>query len=191
MKRLLNNKKGAEMTISTIIFIILALVVLVVLVVGFTQGWGNLWSWLTNLFNPGGVNIDAVLSGCKSACTTASQTGYCIQVRDVKFPTELGLENGKYNCRALEEKNIPGVESCGQFVECPKISPSCKPKQECAQFSTKDATAKGSCESIGCYFDNADPSKAPVCKIADGQCDIQKTKEACAGAISSKICSWK
>lgn len=44
------NKKGAEMTIGTIVIIVLALIVLVVLVIGFTGGWSNLWTRITSFW---------------------------------------------------------------------------------------------------------------------------------------------
>ena len=54
------NKKGAEMTIGTIIIIVLALVVLVVLIFGFSTGWSNLWEKIT-AFGGGEVNVQSVV----------------------------------------------------------------------------------------------------------------------------------
>jgi len=114
MKKLVKNKKGAEMTIGTIVVIVLALVVLVVLVVGFTQGWGNMWTWFTNLWGGGGTNLDAVINGCVTACSTKSQSAYCTQLRDVKFGDDK-TKNGKYNCKGLEGMSGVTLEPCADF----------------------------------------------------------------------------
>jgi hypothetical protein len=127
MRSLVKNKRGAEMTIGTIVIIVLALIVLVVLVVGFTQGWGNLWNWFGNLFG-GGNKIDAVVNGCLTACSTKSMNAYCDQMRDVgtkNLPT--GLVPGEYNCKALEKITSVGLTSCDAFssvTACVEKSPS-------------------------------------------------------------------
>lgn len=76
------GKKGAEMTVGTIIIIVLALIVLVVLVVGFTGGWTNLWSRVTSFF--GGANVDSVVQACQVACTTEQKYEFCDRMRIIK-----------------------------------------------------------------------------------------------------------
>ena len=78
------NKKGAEMTIGTIIIIVLALVVLVILVYGFSTGWSNLWGKITG-FGGGEVNVQSVVQSCQLACTTGSRYDYCTLERTVIF----------------------------------------------------------------------------------------------------------
>ncbi len=80
------NKKGAEMTISTIIVIILALVVLVVLIYGFSTGWGTLWQKITG-YGGGKVNVQSVIDSCKLSCTTSGEYDYCNKKRDVIMNT--------------------------------------------------------------------------------------------------------
>ena len=60
----MKNKKGAEMTIGTIIIIILALVVLVILVYGFSTGWTNLWEKIT-AFGGGKTNVQTIVQACQ------------------------------------------------------------------------------------------------------------------------------
>jgi hypothetical protein len=195
MRRLLNNKKGAEMTIGTIIVIILALVVLVVLIVGFTQGWGSFGEWLKNIFWPA-TNLDAVISGCNNACATQSENGYCFQIRDVKFPKDkYPYENGKYNCKALDEMDV-GLEPCGTYSSCAPVQPICKPKVNCASL----ASDKSKCESEGCeYIDpvaatpsaGASPAK---CNAPDTWKCSEQSKETCKGfpvGESLKPCKWE
>ncbi len=120
----MKDKKGAELAIGTIVIIVLALVVLVVLVVGFTGGWGNLWTRITSFFG-GGNNVDSVVQACQVACTTGAQYDYCTRERTVKFEDE--TQNGKYNCKALEDKGF-GLEKCEhdqiKDSSCSKIEPS-------------------------------------------------------------------
>lgn len=77
------NKRGAELTIGTLVIIVLAVIVLVVLVVGFTSGWGNLWANISAFFG-GGVNLDTQVAACNTACLTKSTNAFCSQKRDVK-----------------------------------------------------------------------------------------------------------
>ena len=51
----MKSKKGAELSVTTIVIIVIALIVLVVLVIGFTGGWGNLWGRVQSFF--GGANV--------------------------------------------------------------------------------------------------------------------------------------
>lgn len=92
------NKKGAEMTVGTLIIILLALLVLVVLVFGFTTGWSNLWSKIVNFFG-GGSNVDSVKQACEVACATNAKYEYCCVVRDVR--TQQGASAVKETCNSF------------------------------------------------------------------------------------------
>jgi len=125
------NKKGAEMTIGTIIVIVLALVVLVILVYGFSTGWTNLWDKITG-FGGGRVNVQTVVQSCQLACTTNSQYDYCNKTTAVIFSTDKKdtaefAKNGKYNCKALESMGT-GL-SCADFETCSESVPLSTPKQ--------------------------------------------------------------
>ncbi len=115
------NKKGAELTIGTIVIIVLALVVLVVLILGFTGGWGNLWGRISGFFG-GGSNIDSVVQACQVACTTNMKNDYCERMRPVKFGEESPKTDAKYNCKALERLDV-GLEPCDIFEGCSPIGP--------------------------------------------------------------------
>ena len=106
------NKKGSEMTIGTIIFIVLALVVLIVLVVGFTTGWGNLWSRITGFF--GKPNVDSVVQACSVACTTDANFDYCQRQREVRFEDTGSF---KFTCYQLEAVSGTGLARCGG-IDC-------------------------------------------------------------------------
>ena len=107
------NKKGAEMTIGTIVMIILALVVLVVLIFGFTSGWGNLWNNIVG-FGGGQVNVQTVVQACQVACSTSGTYDYCTRERSVVFEKDKPSQNLK--CRDLESRGV-GLSACGN-VDC-------------------------------------------------------------------------
>ena len=106
------NKRGAEMTIGTIVIIILAIVVLVVLVYGFTVGWGDLFSKLTGL-GGGQVNVQTIVQSCQIACSIQAYFDYCDKTRSVVF--EEGKDAVLRRCYELE--NNYGLAHCGK-IQC-------------------------------------------------------------------------
>jgi hypothetical protein len=65
------NKRGQDLSTSTIILIILGIAVLVILVIGFTIGWQKVVPWLSS------SNVDTVVNQCQASCTTSDVYGYC------------------------------------------------------------------------------------------------------------------
>lgn len=89
----MKSKKAQNITVTTIIIIILALVVLVVLILGFTGGWGQLWSKITSFF--GKPNVDTIVQACSVACTTESKYEYCSRPRTIRTEDKIFLVNYK------------------------------------------------------------------------------------------------
>jgi hypothetical protein len=119
------NKKGAEMTIGTIVVIILALVVLVVLIYGFSTGWGNLWENIIG-FGGGKVNVQNVVDSCKVACATSGTYDFCRKPRDVTFegtPTgesKSGLVSVSVTCdKLMRGGDVPTVKPAAKTVSLP------------------------------------------------------------------------
>ena len=107
------DKKGAEMTIGTIVMIILALVVLVVIIYGFTTGWSNLWQNIIG-FGGGKVNVQTVVSSCQLACSTNGVYDYCTKERNV-VETE-DSKGVSMKCFELEGSRY-GLDACEQ-IDC-------------------------------------------------------------------------
>jgi hypothetical protein len=82
MKRM--DKAGQQMTLGTIIAIVLGIAVLVFLIFGFSSGWNNMWSKVTQ-YGGGDSNVDDVVRGCELACTGNNKNAYCVQDRIVNF----------------------------------------------------------------------------------------------------------
>jgi len=87
------NKKGQQMTLGTIIAIVLGIAVLVFLIFGFSTGWNNMWSKITEL-GGGSVNVDDVVRGCEVACASQSKNAYCDKERTVKYGKTVEAWNG-------------------------------------------------------------------------------------------------
>ena len=78
------NNRGQQMTLGTIIAIVLGIAVLVFLIFGFSTGWNNMWSKITEL-GGGSANVDDVVRGCEVACASQSKDAYCDKSRTVRF----------------------------------------------------------------------------------------------------------
>ena len=157
------NKKGAEMTIGTIIIIILALVLLVVLIYGFSSGWGNLWDKITS-YGGGKVNVQSVVDGCKISCTTNAMFDYCIKKTKVTFTTDAKdtRNNLEYTCKSLEYQNIG--------VSCDSLDCSSQTKalmNNCAAWTGK-VVARSSCDtktSVGLDMSDASSQDLTCCVV--------------------------
>ena len=166
MRKILDNKKGAEMAISTIIVIALGLVILVILIMGFSSGWSNLWEKVTG-FGGGKVNVQSVIQGCELACTTSAQYDYCGKTSTLTFTTDKDSpdfkKNGKYNCKGLEGMGV-GLSCSEDFGECEAITPT-----TIAADAKKCEGTATSCEDITTNTNNACDTQDD-CSWEDGAC---------------------
>jgi len=110
----MKTKKGAEMTIGTIVMIILALVVLVVIIYGFTTGWGNLWDKVVNI-GGGKINVQTIVQSCQLACSTNSQYDYCTKERNIIIDDSGKINSDLKKCTDLEGDSQYGLEICTNF----------------------------------------------------------------------------
>ncbi len=150
------NKKGAEMTIGTVVVIILALVVLIFLVFGFATGWSNIWEKILN-FGQGDSNIATIQQSCQFACSSNNIFDYC-RDRELKFgkgaTNTYGFivdSSGKImsNCKAMEEKNLPGTEKCNSIAACEK---SCKGTAITNKTLVCAGLDQNACSTAGCTW---------------------------------------
>jgi hypothetical protein len=153
------NKKGAEMTIGTVVVIILALVVLIFLVVGFSSGWNNIWEKILN-FGQGEANIATIQQACQFACSSNNVYDYC-RDRELVFgkvanfygytPTEAQKSSGKLmsNCKEMEIKGLPGTEACSAIAACQK---SCKGTSTINKTFVCTGVSQELCTANGCSW---------------------------------------
>jgi len=112
------NKKGAEMTIGTIVIIVLALIVLVILALGFSSGWSNLWAKL-NIF--GGTAQDLSTAGqvCQIACAAGDDVKFCkesFKVKGVKSDGAVGTNPDEL--ALVSQVKCDNLEKQGTIAEC-------------------------------------------------------------------------
>ncbi|MBU2576970.1 MAG: hypothetical protein KKF50_04575 [Nanoarchaeota archaeon] len=94
----MENKRGAEMTIGTIVIIVLAIAVLVFLIFGFTTGWSNLWDRI-GIYGGSGENINDLKVACAAACAQGDSYGFNDKVREVWNEDKMG--NKAVTCKDL------------------------------------------------------------------------------------------
>lgn len=98
------NKRGQELSTSTIILIILGVIILVVLVIGFTIGWNKILPYVSQ------SNINTVSTQCLSACSTTSVYDFCSRTFDLNSGTAT-IHNATCNYLAQEQPQY-GISSC-------------------------------------------------------------------------------
>ena len=104
-----SDKRAQQLTLGTIILIVLGIAVLVFLIFGFSTGWNQLWSKVTEF---GGTNnVDTVRQACALACSAGNTFAYCNEGRTVNYGdkvTQKGSCWDFYN----DLDNGPGIDSC-------------------------------------------------------------------------------
>ena len=106
------NKKGQELSTTTIILLVLGVLILVVLIIGFSTKW----TAFKNLISP--TNVDNMVEDCNTACGLNSKYSFCSAERLLRV-NEDKLEI-KTSCAVLaEDSNFEkySVEGC-PAIEC-------------------------------------------------------------------------
>ena len=122
----MENKRGQQMTLGTIIAIVLGIAVLVFLIFGFSTGWGNLWDKITN-YGGGSSNLDTIKQACALACTGQSVDSFCNEERIVRYGKDVTIGSDKVktsqgNCIDFAADST-GVKYPGlKVAACPSIT---------------------------------------------------------------------
>lgn len=129
------NKKGQELSTTTVILLILAVLVLVFLILGFSIGWSKINPFLSK------SNVDSISDACNIACNTNQNYAFCSQPRDLKAEDEKLKE---VTCNFLSGNSA--MKTKYSIPECPSIN--------CNQIlssATTEASAKADCaeKSVG------------------------------------------
>jgi hypothetical protein len=120
------DKRGQQLSTTSIILIVLGVLVLVFLIIGFAIGWKKILPWI----KPSN-NVDQIRQQCELACNTNSKYNFCSVKRELKSDTEK-LEDTCYFFS--KKRKVYGIE------ECPGIT--------CGVYDSEDK-AKEACESVG------------------------------------------
>jgi hypothetical protein len=106
------NKRGQELSTGTIILLIIGVIILVLLALGFTSGWGDLGSFLSQ------NNVDTIRSKCNSVCVEGGVEDYCVVPRNL-YPTNVSEKITGATCYYLSQLDKYGIESCG--ISCSSL----------------------------------------------------------------------
>lgn len=109
----MKNKKGQDLSLTTIILIVLGIAILIFLIFGFATGWGNLWGKIQGYMG-GGSNVDTIVSGCQLACSSNNKYDFCESVRIAKLGEGKSVRG---TCQNFASDPGIGVQSCSS-VNC-------------------------------------------------------------------------
>lgn len=105
------NKKGQEMSITTLILIVLGIAILVLIIIGFSIGWSNLAEKF-NIFKPSS-NIDDLVQSCNVALT---QPGAYCEYKLVTLASATGASQRQYV--SCEDSRIVAKLQSGAAPPC-------------------------------------------------------------------------
>lgn len=100
------NKKGQEMSVSTLVLIVIGIIILVVVILGFSMGWQNLWNKI-NIFG-GASNVQTVIQSCQLAAASDSTYSYCSEFKKVTIDGKTRY----INCEAPQVSGLDKTLTC-------------------------------------------------------------------------------
>jgi hypothetical protein len=192
---MMRDKKGQEMSISTLVLIVIGIIVLVLLILGFSYGWQNLIDKI-NIFG-GGSDVSTVIQSCGISASAGDKYSYCSDFKLVKIGSEKVYVNCLSNQVATSLSTKLTCDKSGEDYEkdfCNTLSAS-------AQGTTKVVSSSGvgagtfktctevlgtapatTCDSLGGKLTNGATcltGKSPITAATD------------AGGTTGKICCTK
>ena len=118
------NKRGQELSTTTVILLILAVFVLVFLILGFSVGWSKINPFLSK------SNVDPIIQACNVACATNQAYAFCSQPRDLRAEDEKLKE---VTCNFLSGNS--NLKTKYGVAECPSVV--------CSQVLSSATTEEG------------------------------------------------
>lgn len=131
------NKKGQEMSVSTLVLIVIAVILLVLLVLGFSMGWQNLWNKI-NIFG-GGSDVSAVIQACNLAASGGDKYAFCNDFKLIK----ISGQNVYVNCQSNQvDTSLSNRLDCGKNID-ELAKDFCNGVSESQRNSTKVISSAG------------------------------------------------
>lgn len=98
------NKRGQEMSTTTIILLVLGVLILVILILGFTIGWSKFAPFLSK------NNVNTIVNSCGTSCSTGDSFAFCFNVKDLNAD-DVKLKS--VTCNYLAQKQAKyGIKEC-------------------------------------------------------------------------------
>lgn len=105
LKKLVENKKGLELAVGTIILIALGVIILIFLILMLT-GQTSFFEGILDSFR-GSTNVDAVIAGCNSLVTNEQSFSYCCEKKIIKTEkNSLELTCDEFRQNSLSSERI-------------------------------------------------------------------------------------
>ena len=149
----IENKRGQEMSTTTIVLLILAVIVLVVLILGFTIGWNKIVPWIST------NNVNTIATACEASCATGDKYGFCSAEKELND----GTNKIASNCATFSvfsEYSKYTVKKCNT-IKCDFV---------CTEIKIKGIAAE---EKDACADSEEDISA--IAKVATGKkCCVKK-----------------
>ena len=102
----MNNKRGQELSVTTIVLIAIGIIVLVLVVLGITIGWENLLKKI-GFFQ--GSDLVAMITACKIAAASNDASAYC-QIKSVKIdktPVDINCKDSRVESSLTTKLTCP------------------------------------------------------------------------------------
>ncbi len=115
------DRRGQDLSTSTIILIILGVVVLVILVIGFTIGWQKVLPFLSS------NNVDTIVNQCQASCTTGDVYGFCTLERKLSasdLPKDANGKDQKQVSNTCSFFSTDAGYSKYSIAQCPGLCPA-------------------------------------------------------------------
>ena len=112
----MEDKRGMEMAVTTVIMIVLSIAVLTILIVFLNSQTGFLSKWFKT--QQTASNVDIVVSVCDGLVTSESVYAYCCEDKEVSFGE--GKQNVKMSCAEISGEDWSGGRV--REMECASVS---------------------------------------------------------------------
>ncbi len=121
------EKRGQDISLTTILLMVLGVVVIVLLIWGFSSGWSNMWNKVTG-FGGGKSNVDVVKQSCDLACQGNQKDAFCVK----KWTVEFGENRETLNSTGGHVNATSITGTCNDFAKNSTYGVSISPCPICA-----------------------------------------------------------
>jgi hypothetical protein len=115
---MVKNKKGFQLTISTVVLLIIATMLLLFIILFFTGSAGPLLGKFGSYFSY--TNVDNVIEGCNILADTNQAYAFCCEKKSVKYFEKGEKLNKGFSCSELIDKSF--VNNKIKSLSCEEVS---------------------------------------------------------------------
>ncbi|MDD5193578.1 MAG: hypothetical protein PHF67_03240 [Candidatus Nanoarchaeia archaeon] len=116
MNNFINEKRGFELALNTIVIIILAVLLLLFAVMFFTKSSGSFIDTIRGYFSYS--NVDSIVQRCNILADSNSLNSFCCEKVEVRYYANGKKEIGVFSCRELMDN---GIEDRIKIMDCKEV----------------------------------------------------------------------